>query len=389
MDEDKVQEPTACAATPSTPTAATAVPAPEAAQPQTPANPAPTAPTQVKGDKPPRPKMSEVERIASWRDRLLTAGYSPKSTDLIIEYAKKATTFELDQHGQPRPGGGLLVIMFTRLATRLKDAPSVSADDVLDANAGLLEYFQQKPLGATVEEWRTKYATNGLQRQAIDAFFNFTGKRVHELESGPRFLFSIRDAAWPSRKEEAAGIGGTFAERFILFSKAICRIFMTSGDEIEKFFDSFYHEEEVKLPDWIDMGQDGVGHCKTCGAEITTDKNGNYICSNDLCDHNIAPAGSALPESFLSGSANRPQKVFSSPDKPPRRGNNRSEDREDDFQPRKKFKKSGPRYRERDVDDGGVGASDGTERVVHVGDQFPANTIAGAVGSALDGLNLQ
>ena len=388
MDETTVQEPTACAETPTTPTAAAPVPAPEAA-PQTPANPAPTAQTPVNGNgKPPRPKMSEVERIASWRDKLLTAGYSPKSTDLIVDYAKKATTFELDQHGQPRPGGGLLVIMFVRLATRLKDAPSVSADDVLDANAGLLEYFQQKPLGETVEDWRTKYATNGLQRQAIDSFFGFTGKRVHELESGRRFLFSIRDAAWPSRKEEAAGIGGTFAERLVLFSKAICRIFMTSGDEIEKFFDSFYHEEEVKLPGWIDMGQDGVGHCKTCGAEITTDKNGNYICSNDLCDHNIAPAGSALPESFLSGSANRPQKVFSSPDRPPRqrRDGGRNDDRDDEpMPPRKKFKKTGPRYRERDFDGGGVGASDGTEHVVHVGGEMPANTIAGA----FDGLNLK
>ena len=342
-----------------------------------------------------RKPMSDAERVADWQTRLKErGGYGAAAAALITDFAIKAKSFELDQHGNLRPAGGILVTMFIRLGTRLQEAASVSSEDALAANAQLLQYFSKKPLGDTVEDWRSKYSSNGVQRTAIDTFFGFSGRKFHEFDSGERFLFNIRDAAWPSRKEEAAGTGGTFAERFMIFSKAICRIFMTGDDAVEKLFGDFFHEEKVKLPDWIEE-RDGGMFCKEpgCGSEVTQDSKGNLICSNPLCDHNVAGGQFAMPASFTNqgGNATTPKgeaNTSSGPrDKRDHRHNNDDDDRGFDRRPKKK----GPRFRENNEElDDTPAAPEDTPAVSSgsTGTGSNLGNLGEAFGSALDGLKV-
>lgn len=342
-----------------------------------------------------RPPMSDEERKKDWATRLQErGGYGAAAAALITDFAIRAKSFELDQHGQLRPAGGILVTMFVRLGTRLQEAASVSEEDALAANAQLLQYFSKKPLGDSVEDWRSKYSSNGIQRTAIDTFFGFSGRKFHEFDSGERFLFNIRDAAWPSRKEEAAGTGGTFAERFMIFSKAICRIFMTGNDAVEKLFGDFFHEEKPKLADWIEEQPDGKLICKDCQSEITVDSKGQQICSNPLCDHNVAAGAFAMPSSFTNqggGSTPAPASQSSGGGRD-RRDHRHNRDDEDDIpQKSQPKKKKGPKFRENteDLPDDGNGETNDTPAVV-VGDQ-PAEglgNLGAAFGSALDGLKL-
>ena len=356
----------------------------------------PTATQKGQGMENPTPRkpMSDAERVADWRTRLKErGGYGDAAASLITDFAIKARSFEYDQHGNLRPAGGILVTMFIRLGTRLQEAASVSEEDALAANAQLLQYFSKKPLGDTVEDWRTRYSSNGVQRTAIDQFFGFSGRKFHEYDSGERFLFNIRDAAWPSRKEEAAGTGGSFAERFMIFSKAICRIFMTGSDAVEKLFGDFFHEEKPRLPDWIEERDDGKLYCKEpgCGSEVTQDSKGNLICSNPLCDHNVAAGNFALPESFTNQGGTAPAAQSGTQSGGRDRRDHRHHDHDEGDMPRQqKFKKKGPRFRENDADLPEPQEVPETDTpAVPIGESSEGlGNIGQAFGTALDGLKL-
>ena len=340
----------------------------------------------------PRKPLTDAERVAEWQTRLKEqGGYGDAAASLITDFALKAKSFELDSHGNLRPAGGILVTMFVRLGTRLQAAASVSEEDALAANAQLLQYFQKKPLGDSVEDWRSKYSSNGVQRTAIDQFFGFAGRKFHEFDSGEQFLFNVRDAAWPSRKEEAAGTGGTFAERFMIFSKAICRIFMTGSDAVEKLFGDFFHEEKEKLPSWIQDDGNGGLTCKECNSNIVTDSRGQYICENPLCDHNIAAGSFAMPQTFTNqgatAGAQRSEPSGQPRDKRDHRhGNGEDEDRGFDRKPRKK----GPRFHENheELDEPSGEGSDDTPAVPVGPEANNLGNLGVAFGSALDSLKV-
>lgn len=337
--------------------------------------------------------MTDAERILEWKTRLKErGGYGDAAASLITDFAIKAKSFELDQHGNLRPAGGILVTMFIRLGTRLQEAASVSEDDALAANAQLLQYFQKKPLGDSVEDWRTKYSSNGIQRTAIDTFFGFAGRKFQEFDSGERFLFNIRDAAWPSRKEEAAGTGGTFAERFMIFSKAICRIFMTGQQAPELLFGDFFHEEKEKLPPWIQDDGNGGMMCGECGGNIITDSRGQYICDNPLCDHNVAAGSFVMPATFTSQGAPTPRVGDHNPPSsgPRDKRDHRHRDDDDDDFPRNKGKRKGPKFREND-EDLDAGSSDDHMDIpaVPVGPSAEGlGNLGAAVGGALDSIKI-
>jgi len=333
-------------------------------------------------------KLTDAERVAEWTQRLVSGGgYSPEAAKLITDFAQKAKTFEIDSRGNLKHAGGIVVSMFIRLGTRLLKADAVSEEDVDSAVGKLMRYFGDKPLGDTVTEWRTKYASNGIQRNAIDTYLGFAGRRFNQLSSEEQMLFNVRDAAWPSRKEEAAGTGGTFAERFAIFAKAVARLCTVANDSPQILFGSFFHEKKEQLPDWIREGEDGKLYCNEdgCNSEVTTDSKGNYICSNPLCDRNIAAAGSPLPASFTS---NMP--APRSAEAPRDNGGNRDRHHDDDDDGQRQFDKKrnkpkGPRFRvnEDDEDDGGsnvpqtpsapsVATTPGTEKLGNLGDAFEA-----------------
>ena len=343
-----------------------------------------------------RKPMTDAERVLDWKTRLKErGGYGDAAASLITDFAIKAKSFETDQHGNLRPAGGILVTMFIRLGTRLQEAASVSEDDALAANAQLLQYFQKKPLGDSVEDWRTKYSSNGIQRTAIDTFFGFAGRKFQEFDSGERFLFNIRDAAWPSRKEEAAGTGGTFAERFMIFSKAICRIFMTGQQAPELLFGDFFHEEKEKLPTWITDDGNGGMMCAECGGNIITDSHGAYICDNPLCDHNIAAGSFAMPTSFTNQGGNAPAPKGGQPPNPsagPRDKRDHRHDRDDDDNfPRNKGKRKGPKFRENEDEDFGTGGGEDhmDTPAVSVGPSAEGlGNLGAAVGGALDSIKI-
>jgi len=298
----------------------------------------------------PRPPMSDADRIVEWNNRLHEfAGYGAESANLITSFAIKAKSFEMDSRGNPRPAGGLLVTMFIRLGTRLAEAESLSEEDVEGSVREILRFFSVKPLGDTVDQWRTKYSSNGVQRNAVDAFFGFAGRKFHEFSSEEKFLFNVRDAAWPSRREEAAGTGGTFAERFALFAKAIARITTTSNDAVKILFGDFLGVRE-KIPEWIKVAEDGSMTCSECGSDVAKDSQGHYVCSNPICDYNIAATDAALPSSFTQGPGGTtaaPEREQSGGGRQPREERRDRRDREEREMPNNKPKsKKPPRFRE-------------------------------------------
>ena len=336
--------------------------------------------------------MSDADRIKEWKARLMEiGGYSDAAASLITDFAIKAKSFELDSHGNLRPAGGIIVTMFVRLGTRLAEAQSVCEDDVETSVRNLLRYFSEKPLGDSVEDWRSRYGSNGVQRNAIDQFFGFAGRKFHEFSSDEKFLFNVRDAAWPSRKEEAAGTGGTFAERFIIFAKALCRISTTSNEAVGILFSSFYHEAKPVLPAWI-VEKDGKQVCADCGSDITTDSKGAQICSNPLCDRNIAAGNFVLPTSFTSAGGAAP--AGRSNERPERREreDRRSHDDGGDFPRNKPKQKKGPRFHENQEELPPAADAPASESVSVAATAAPANgfgNIGDALGGALSKIQIQ
>lgn len=297
---------------------------------------------------PMKPRLTDEERVREWTQRLVDGGgYTADAAKLITDFAQKARSFEVDQRGNLKHAGGIVVSMFIRLGYRLQAADSLCEDDVDSAVTALLKYFGDKPLGDTVAEWRSKYTSNGVQRNAIDAYFGFAGRKARDLSSSEAMLFNVRDAAWPSRKEEASGHGGTFAERFAIFAKAVARLCTVANDSPGVLFGNFFHDPVEKLPEWITTSADGKMTCSECGSEIGLDSAGNRICTNPLCDYNIAGAASPLPASFMAAPQAAPRQ-----DRPQSSDRRHHDDDNDDMAKlaKKHNKPKGPRMRVLDDD---------------------------------------
>ena len=346
----------------------------------------------------PRRTLTDAERVNEWRSRLAErGGYSAAAAALITDFAIKAKSFETDSRGNLRPAGGIVVSMFIRLGTRLQEAAEVSEENVDYAVRELLRYFSEKPLGDSVEDWRTKFSSNGKQRDAIYSFFRFSGRRFSDFVGDEAFLFNVCDAAWPSRKEEAIGTGGTFAERLIIFAKAICRLATTSNDAVNILFSSFFHEAAQALPEWITKTEDGKLICSACGNDLTEDSHGRTICSNPLCDFNVAAGNFQMPESFKSAPPPHHHDAGApAPAREDRRGDrkDRGDRRHDDDDggefPRNKGKKKGPKFRVNDDDDFEQPDAPAPVETASATPPPPGGfgNIGGAIGAALDGLKV-
>lgn len=348
----------------------------------------------------PRRQLTDAERVSEWQSRLTErGGYSAAAAALITDFAIKAKSFETDSRGNLRPAGGIVVSMFIRLGTRLQDAAEVSEENVDYAVRELLRYFSEKPLGDSVEDWRTKFSSNGKQRDAIYSFFHFSGRRFSDFVGDESFLFNVCDAAWPSRKEEAVGTGGTFAERLIIFAKALCRIATTSNDAVSILFSNFFHTAAEAVPDWITKTEDGKLICSACGNDLTEDSHGRVICSNPLCDYNVAGGNFQMPESFMSAPPPRTRDAeVQTPvvrddrrgDRKDRRDHRHDHDDNGEFPRNKGNKKKGPKFRANDDEDfeqpEAPAPVETPSSITTPPDGF--GSIGAAVGSALDGIKV-
>lgn len=331
-----------------------------------------------------RPPRSEADRKAGWIKNLHEIGgfTDEKFCQMLADYAAKNRGYDPTKYW-----GSSLVVMFNRLAKRLRDKLEVFQPE--DAEYGvtkLLEFLQQKPLGNTVVSWRTNFATNGDQRTAVNKFFG-CDRALREIGRQDRVLLQLRDAAWPSLKEEANNTGGSFAERFHYLATAVARFGTLEGGCELMFKDCFHdsplptyegyghRENQSREPSWIH------GDKCECGCDLTKDEDGNTICSNPLCGHNIAAV--ATTDDF--GKAFRSQPMPAErPPKGRRDGSDHRHRRDDDGDERfsKKNRKKGPKFRENtdEIDDTPGDAGDGEPTVAATA--TPANL--GSLGDALE-----
>ena len=315
-----------------------------------------------------KPKMTDEERTESWRKHLQEIGHYTDAAfiDAMCQYAQKNPGYN------PRAKwGSCLVVMINRLHSQLLNRiPKFTRDDGEFVQKELMRFFFEKPLGDTPAKWVENYASNMEQREAVSKFFGINCSYREMRGQQKLVMTAIRDAAWPNKDEEQRGTGGTYAERFHYFALCLVR-FCTDGFS-EAIFGGCYHSEPTdEYVNRIGGGRRPVakrderfvnGKCALCGSDVTKDSDGNDICSNPICEYNIAQVANDAPVNFRRHERREaPQTDYNqmpSPVGDTRRqfkGKKRydHQDRNDNeraFDKSRKFKKGG-RYRVNDNDD--------------------------------------
>ena len=386
----------------------------------------PPAPKQKKQTPAPEPKkdgkfqktkMTDYDRKMKWKEHLREIG---KYTD--ENFIEAMTNYALANPGYNPASkwGSCLIVMVNRLGNQLRDGLRTFAPaDAEYIQKELARFFAEKPLGDCPQAWNTNFSTNGAQKGKINEFFGIDAP-YRELRGTSRIVMTaVRNAAWPNAQEERNGTGGTFAERFHYLGIAMLKFILAGSDKA--LFENAYHSEPTEnflikvnggvpgqkfsaAPSWI--GKDGK--CKECGSDITTDSNGNKICSNFLCEHNIARTATDVAQSFrqkqprrerppmdggfvppLEGGAPAPQPERRRNWKDKKRHGDRQEG-DGEFPTHKGPRNKGRRWRENQDGDIPEHISEGTG----VGDGVtvsltPGGENLGSLGNAFAGLKLQ
>ena len=362
-------------------------------------DPAPEAPKKAPAKKPfaGKPRITDYDRMQDWKKHLGELG----------KYTDEPLIEDLCQFAQKNPGfsasrkwGSCLIVMINRLANKTRDTlRTFTAADAEYVVRELLRFLSEQPLGDGPQTWNTRYTTNMDQKAVVSKFFGID-KPFREMRGKQQSVMTaIRDAAWPNQKEEANGTGGTYAERFHYM--AMCIIAMSNGGHQEALFSNSYHDEptneflnkfgggprapRAQQPTWH---TDGI--CNSCGGTVTTDSNGNTICSTPFCMHHFARTGGDVAESFRGGNhggsshEEQPAEPTNDQRAPRKKGNWKKQRREDDGGEQNINHNRGKkqRYRSRDDDFGddapSAQSTDGGGSVVaSVGGTFNNNPFAG------------
>lgn len=354
-------------------------------------DPAPKAPEKKPANnaKPARKIITDYDRMQDWKKHLQNFG---KYTDEglindLCQFAQKNSGFSAT-----RKWGSCLIVMINRLSSKLRDTlRQFGARDAEYIVHELLRFLSEQPLGDGPQTWNTRYTTNKEQKDVVSKFFGID-KPFREMRGKQESVMTaVRDAAWPNQKEESQGTGGTYAERFHYMIMAV--VAMSNGGHQEALFGVAYHSEPTE--EFLNKFGGGAprqqqraswhtdGMCE-CGCPVTTDSNGNTICSSPICVHHFAAVSGEVAESFRNGDhrdtsavdAPVPQNDGGRRNKKNWKHNKRDDEGRDEFRkPRGKKQ----RYASRDIDDEGdapapqsSGEGDG-RLVASVGGEFHNN----------------
>lgn len=334
-----------------------------------------------------KPKLSLDDRKAQWKAKVVQGGefQDEKFIDLLVDYAS-------ENHGydKRRKAGATLLSMFRNLVYRCKNRmDSFDANDADELFKQLAKFRSEvkATFGENANQWRMCFGQypegkerDAAQRKAVDDFFDITGKRFSELTKVQKTLLQVRDAAWPSQWELEKGISSAYIERYIYLVQAFIELYttvVTTSGNADPIFGSAYHQaasnygnrdggrfnrpgnrdggdrsrKGARVPYWVKDGK-----CR-CGSELTKDADGNVICSNPLCSHNIAPV-------FDDGQADQlslpPAEIPVSTESRRDRKDHRHHSGDDEFEAhqrksQKKGKPRGPRRINDDDDEGNEG----------------------------------
>lgn len=318
-----------------------------------------------------RPKITDFDRVESWKKHLREiGGYTDDAfIDAMAQFALKNQGFN-----PQAKWGSCLVVMVNRFATKLRDAlRTFTWSDSEYMMRELLRFSSEQPLGDGPIAWNTKFTSNMEQKTAVSEFFGINCSFREMRGKQCSCMTAVRDAAWPTREEEQKGTGGTFAERFHYLM--LCLIAFGSSDHNKALFENSIHNEPTeRFLERIGGGGGPRGHrepewhkdgkCLSCGFDTTTDSNGNTICSNPMCMKHYASVSTGASASFRKGGRDdrggtEPVDPNSVP-VPPKEGgrnwkkkgdyrHNRDDGDERGFS-RKGGKKRGPRFRDNDED---------------------------------------
>jgi len=328
------------------------------------AAPAPTIKVKPKphANKNARPRITDFDRMQMWKKHLQEiGGYKNEALiDGICAFAQKNPGFN-----PQAKWGSCLIVMVNRFAGKCRD--SLRTFSVTDAEymmREMLRFMAEQPLGDGPQVWNTKFQTNMEQRAAVSEFWGINKKFAEMRGKQCSVMTAVRDAAWPTREEEAKGTGGSYAER--LHYLVMCLVAFGSSDHFNDLIEPGLHTEPTDrflervggrprqaAPKVVEWYRDGK--CLECGFDVTTDSNGNTVCSNPICMKHFA-----MVTTSFANEAERPQEPQT--DAPaPRKGNWKKRDRhehgdgEDLRGFSKKGNKKGKRYRVNDDDDVGDG----------------------------------
>ena len=271
-------------------------------------DPAPKAPEKKPSNnaKPGRKIITDYDRMQDWKKHLGNFG---KYTDEglindLCQFAQKNSGFSAT-----RKWGSCLIVMMNRLSSKLRDTlRQFGSRDGEYIVRELLRFLSEQPLGDGPQTWNTRFTTNKEQKDAVSKFFG-VDKPFREMRGKQESVMTaVRDAAWPNQKEESQGTGGTYAERFHYMIMAV--VAMSNGGHQEALFGVAYHSEPTeeflskfgggapRQQPHASWYSDGV--CE-CGSAVTTDSNGNTVCSSPICVHHFAAVSGDVAESFRSG----------------------------------------------------------------------------------------
>ena len=353
-----------------------------------------------------RPKITDYDRAEGWKKHLREiGGYTDDAfIDAMAQFALKNQGFN-----PQAKWGSCLVVMVNRFATKLRDSlRTFTWSDSEYMMRELLRFSSEQPLGDGPIAWNTKFTSNMEQKTAVSQFFGIDCSFREMRGKQCSCMTAVRDAAWPTREEEQKGTGGTFAERFHYLM--LCLIAFGSSDHNKALFENSIHNEPTERflerigggaprghrePEWHKDGK-----CLSCGFDITTDSNGNTICSNPMCMKHYASVSTGASASFRKGG--REDRGGSEPVDPNsvpvptkeggrnwKGGKDRRHNRDDGDErgfSRKGNKKRGPRFRDNgdDFEDEPQGEHLEGKTVFQSSGEFQNNAMA----EGLAGLNL-
>lgn len=305
-------------------------------------------------------KITDEERLASWKEHLRSFGkYEDEELiNVICEFAQKNPGFTAGKRWS-----SCLIVMMNRLSAKLRDSIwKFTANDAEFVVRELLRFLSEQPLGDGPQVWNA--IDNKQQKDCISQFFGID-KSFRELRGKPQTVMTaVRDAAWPNFREDAAGTGGSYGERFHYM--AMCIVAISNGGFQEALFSGSYHTEPTEefqrkpffrqprasADAWIVDGK-----CSDCGSDITTDSRGNQVCSSPICPHHFARTGNGASNRGTSTTVDSGMQMMPEPGNNDRRrnwkgkGKKRSKFEDGDMPRSKGSYKRQRKFRENDGDE--------------------------------------
>jgi len=330
---------------------------------------------QPKAAAPAKKKMlTDADRMTAWQDELRDRGgfQDHEVCKFIAQYAIRNPGFN-----PARKNGHSLISMINRWAMRARDRLATFTEKDADIlHNQMLRLISEQPFGEGGPQIWNMAGDNREQLEVARRFYGigFRQKSLANFNKDDLLINCVLDAARPSQIEEEKGFGGTYSERLHYLVLA-----MIAFSTDERFFKAVVHLQPTESYTSRQNGGGNVGaswhdgeKCNECGSPITTDANGNVICSMITCfNHYPKTGGSFTPGNPSNGGAAHPARRSWKDNAP--RG-----DREDQRGFSRKKGNGKQRWRNREGGDSEAdgGFSGGTGTTVTSGEDVPNTPFA-------------